>query len=821
MPVTDLSETVVMNGVDVSAHLRSSQRKASLCHPGQTVELTFRATFPFASFQTWQTLTVSEMGTLVLTGFVESVSAQRAPQEVVVTGRDTYKRCLDYFITDDQLMTNGETVAYWIGYLCGVAGISYTIVASGGSQPVGVGVPLGLRSVAEALTTIIAYPGWQMRVNPSGVLEFLDLDVKIEQIKALLGSLSLEAATAQVLGNPDSVPPDPTAMRYFNVSNIFSGSRTTGDETTRTVAKIWGGLDPLTGNMITYQATRPVAGITPERIVVVANPNITSGSQAALVAGNVLDQFAALEQTAELDIAGNALIRVGDMARCAAFTAMGDYVYIDTVTELAAALDRGGYNMDARIAFRCPKLTGGLGVSGSPGGGFPIITYPICSGPNNGTESGFSVWTASNGRVAVRALTGAQYATFPASMAGTKYLRTNTSWDIMCVSAVYSNPQVAYIWADGAIRVTTDGGENWASLVTLNENSAVGPSGAFSPFYIVACPKWFGSHRFFYLNRTAPDPEDRPHWYFYNAGVSTEITPADGPDGSLPFIQGICKTNLFGNQASDLGRYPGAHPCVFIAVEYEKADSTQHRGAVYAIHLVTGQIFPCWLGQTLTHGDSLCFVTGSDKFIPSSFGPMVAWLGGNVDPESYDDLLYAHTHSTGVWNKSILAAFGVSLDQGVRLPDIRSETSTPCPPTGTTERWLRDGAISVSVADKLIMMRNHPGTGKAHRTTDAWGTFSDVTMPTPITGNVFWLEVVANTYVAGDAGVGHETYALVTGYGGSGRVVVRSRDAGLSWQSVATASAGVNLRAFDIGPRCGGTFNFGDCWFREPCYVNL
>lgn len=319
MSVTDLNAVVTLDGV--SRPFVSIQRQARFCNPGQQATIQLDPSLSAAVYQNiapWQSVTLTEQGTLVFTGYVESVEYGRTPgAAITLIARDTWKRASDWFI-HESLVPEDETVAYWVDYLCNLCGLAYEIVDNTNAGFTMGNVELGLRTVADALMSVCAYALWQMRVKPDGVLQFFVVD----------GA-----------GEPD----------YVLEGSTLSGSLRVSDEDVRNVAKIWGyrNTGPLN---VSFR--RDVPGIVPDRNMVFAHTSIRTLAQATQLANAALDQFASLNREGEAVITGNPAVQVGDIAAIL----LGSEFLTDFITDLTSEFNAGGYSQSVRIGRRCPRL---------------------------------------------------------------------------------------------------------------------------------------------------------------------------------------------------------------------------------------------------------------------------------------------------------------------------------------------------------------------------------------------------------------------------------------------------------------------------------
>lgn len=306
--IIDLAITLTIGGVDYSSHVKSVTRRHAICKPGQMVTLGLRPSVDHASILPWQDVVLYEQGTLVFTGYVSLVEVKRPPNEIIVECNDTHKRAL-CVLTDRGLKTDNETVAYWVDYMCNLAGISYSIEADNSDLVVIDNIPLELKMVSECLFTLASYAGWVMRVEPDGVLKFLNI-------------------ASEPIGDVD-------ALEWL---------RETGDADSRNDCIIWG-FD------INTRTTRSFPEIGLGRTMVFANPIITTAAMAEYIAQFALDQFCVLDDHLTVEVIGNPDINVGNILT---FDAGGTYA--NTITELRSEMDSGGYRLTLSCGRKCLRL---------------------------------------------------------------------------------------------------------------------------------------------------------------------------------------------------------------------------------------------------------------------------------------------------------------------------------------------------------------------------------------------------------------------------------------------------------------------------------
>jgi hypothetical protein len=323
-----MNVTGTVNSNSIEGYVRSLNRVQQLCNPTQVATLTLSTAFPNA-VEPGQGVVLYESGVLVFTVYVIKATRERPSYDWKVEAHDTYTRCTNLFIEDKLTVgydpvteepLNGYTALstdYWIAYLCGLAGVSHT--SSGGTGTVPQGVQIGLRTVHESLTDVIAYSSQYVYANPSGVLKF-------ERISK---------------GATD-----------FTLTDCITVEDTTSDEWTRNVVKVFGYAG--TTSRILSVASQSVAGIDPDRVTAVGAPMIGTQAEADRVSSYLLRELGDITRIVTARIEGNPSIRIGKGARIV----YGTTDYTDVITTVVHNTDENGYITEVNIGERCPRIAG-------------------------------------------------------------------------------------------------------------------------------------------------------------------------------------------------------------------------------------------------------------------------------------------------------------------------------------------------------------------------------------------------------------------------------------------------------------------------------
>ncbi len=328
-----MNVTGTVDGNSITGYVRALRRTQQLCNPMQIATLTLSTSFP-NSISPAQQVVLYENGTKVFTGYVVKITRDRPSYDWVLEAHDVYTKCVNYFIdfvftvghdANDQPIRNyqPQSTNYWIGYLCGLAGVGYT--STGGTGTVPQGVQIGMRTIHESLQDIIAYSSQYVRANADGELRF-----------------------ERIVRN----------VANHTLSSNITVEDTTSDEWTRNVVKVYGYAS--TTHRILAIASTTIPGIIPDRITAVGAPMIQTDAEASRVADYLLSELGDLTHIVTAKIDGDPSIHIGQAARI---------IYdvtdrTDAITSVTHATnEREGYTTEVTIGERCPRISGWSRIS--------------------------------------------------------------------------------------------------------------------------------------------------------------------------------------------------------------------------------------------------------------------------------------------------------------------------------------------------------------------------------------------------------------------------------------------------------------------------
>jgi len=348
-----------INGNSIEGHATSLVRQHHICNPCQVATLTLASSFTSAAVP-GDEVVLFENGTKVMTGYVVKTIKDAVEGTHIIEIHDTYHRVSMTFIEDkittgydenDQPIVgyDPQSTAYWIGYLCGLAGISYAI-DSGASYLVPAGVQFGLRTVHESLLDVLAYSSQACYVDANGTLRFLRVTRNI-------------------------------ASRTFTECTEINDS--TGDEMTRNVIKVFG-YQGVTNRIFAVDSSS-VEGVVPDRVAAVGSPMIQTDAEASRVARFLVGELGVQTRVVSIRIPGDPTITLAAVARINFETTD----YTDAVTSIDSTITQNGYTTVVTIGERCPRISGWSTEL------LPVYAGTSGSGVYKSTDSG-ATWVEFN-----------------------------------------------------------------------------------------------------------------------------------------------------------------------------------------------------------------------------------------------------------------------------------------------------------------------------------------------------------------------------------------------------------------------------------------
>jgi hypothetical protein len=362
---------VTIDGTDLSDYVITYARNESICEPGQLFTLTMTRKKPDDSLidiEVSDSVVIREKYTggfnKVLQGFVTKVAIDAEKALMTVSGADKYIMLADYFIPQ-RVETHGETVAYWIEYICNQAGLSVQFDSTPYNATQGAGeaegTPLGMQSALEAIKTL----------ERKGTV-YTRYDSDADKIVVY----RLQSSQPEV---------------NINSSNLLTIDRGESGKNTRNVVKVWGGYryDWTTGEELMYSATARanIPELPVDQTVVVASNEIKSFTFANIVAQRVLAINADLDDIVISECAGlYPDVKIGDWVYISIDQGEFSYTRERQVSSIGISVNQDGARTTFTAGEKCPRISvspppvpiyvtdtkNGVGVSWNAGDSFQL-----------------------------------------------------------------------------------------------------------------------------------------------------------------------------------------------------------------------------------------------------------------------------------------------------------------------------------------------------------------------------------------------------------------------------------------------------------------
>lgn len=406
---------VTVDGNDVSDYVMSYTRNSSLCEPGVSFTLGFtRKKFDDSvlDFDVSDPVVISEKypsADQVLKGYITHINSNANNAELRVVGMDKYVLLSDFFIAD-RLETQGQSVAYWISYICGLVNLSvqfdtYPGIPTAGADGNG-GTPLGMQRAMEALATLerkgAVYTRYDSDIDKIRVYTLTDAEPKVN----------------------------------INSSNLVTFDRAEGVKSTRNVVKVWGGhdYDWLTQESYAYNAiARTTMGeLVVDQTFVLASPEVRSQTFANIIASRILSITATLDDIVIAECAGlYPAVVISNNASISISQGETTYGVDRMITSIGVSVSKG---QGARTVFtfgeKCPRIT----ITPPP-----YFVYATYEGAQGGAAVSYNAGDSFN----------EFNAGLPASGIPAQSIAANAYNQLMMVttSGVYKRPGVWGLWS--------------------------------------------------------------------------------------------------------------------------------------------------------------------------------------------------------------------------------------------------------------------------------------------------------------------------------------------------------------------------------------
>lgn len=323
-------------------------------------------------FEPWDEIIIKELGRQKDLLYVSKVSQESNTGNIKLTCQDSSKKLVDYFIAESYTIDYESYTGYWIRKFMDEAQVDCNIPGNG--ELVNPNTELGLTSAYDAIMSLLQQSGWYMYFDESG--------------KAIVGSTMHRSGGTYAL----------------NDNEILSINTRLNDNILRNRAVVWGGTNPLTGQVAYADVSKGSKYLYGDdsRTVVIANSNIKTPETANRMARMTLAALGQITYEKEVKIAGSPGIGCGDYAFVSSkwFTGRG------VVTYEKSEFSDSGLTTTVILNQQCPRIVGMLdyvndwvyvGTAGSGVWRKPLFqTTPTADNGWETYNSGLSLATATS-----------------------------------------------------------------------------------------------------------------------------------------------------------------------------------------------------------------------------------------------------------------------------------------------------------------------------------------------------------------------------------------------------------------------------------------
>jgi hypothetical protein len=351
---------VTIDGHDATDYIISYRRHDDVCELGVTFDLSLSDQYPY-EIDPYDSVTIKELYNsqegYVLRGYCIEISKDFEESDIKIKGMDKSIRLVDYYIPE-QLISNGETVDYWIQTIVGMAGLSVYFEATS-DQIVEVDTPLGFQTAADAL-------------------------LKLERLAAYYAKYDSQNDYVKIFRLGSSEP-------VISITDPTQANRQLGTENTRNVVKVYGGfkydLIDQTATQIFAKVKKTMPELLADKSAVIVSPVIRSQTYAYMVANRILAVVSSLDDEQLYVLPGfYPGVQVGETCYIEVNHANYDFAGNRLITSIEAVVEETGAITTIGVGKKCPRIsiqladppifitttTDGVGVSWNGGDTFVL-----------------------------------------------------------------------------------------------------------------------------------------------------------------------------------------------------------------------------------------------------------------------------------------------------------------------------------------------------------------------------------------------------------------------------------------------------------------
>jgi len=325
-----MSVQFFIDGDDFSNYVVSSSRTHSICNPVGSLTVQMSPDIPRA-ITTYEPVVFYENGTKVFTGYTGSVNISRLPASYSLTCYDVLIKAKDKWIKDkNEMISNGESVGYWVSKFLGRADIHGLIVDDPGDQGVYPGFGWNNQTCLDACGQVLQMSPFQIYCDRDGKVHLTSMD----------------------RGAPSKT-----------LSELVSFERTQNDRWVRNRLVVIG-TAPAVADV--FAPNEYIPGEI--RAAIVATGAIHNEVTASELAERMREEFSKPLDTKVVVIPGDPTLELGQTVRLV--ENWSSYNELCLITGLTAEYTDNGYTIELTLDEKCPNFWGW-----DSGPGVPIIIY--------------------------------------------------------------------------------------------------------------------------------------------------------------------------------------------------------------------------------------------------------------------------------------------------------------------------------------------------------------------------------------------------------------------------------------------------------------
>jgi len=167
---------LIVNGVDLSSYVVSSERNHCVCNPIASLKLSLEPNLPFTILP-YQPMTFYEDGVKVFTGYTNSVAKKRMPFECSIECKDELIKAKDNWFTK-RYVSGGESVGLWVTRFLTISKITNRDISAGAAYGIFEGFGWQYMSALDAIVQALQMCPYQIYVDRNGVVRLVDMRVE-------------------------------------------------------------------------------------------------------------------------------------------------------------------------------------------------------------------------------------------------------------------------------------------------------------------------------------------------------------------------------------------------------------------------------------------------------------------------------------------------------------------------------------------------------------------------------------------------------------------------------------------------------------------